>query len=164
MAKACGTSGHRRMARPPNADASFTSLMSSDAFSTGRVMERGNCLVFDLRASLCLADGGILEFPVKGSPRATFQVKQIFRHRNPSVTSVPFFEPEALSLTGLLYKGKAARDGKTKKAFHSKTVESAVTTMPKQKQDTRSHLEGRGIPYFMDIPLNVVGKICITLC
>ena len=43
--------------------------------STGRVMEKGNALVFaNKRADLFLADGGVVTFPVKGSPRATFEV------------------------------------------------------------------------------------------
>ena len=43
--------------------------------STARAMDKGNCLVFaKQKASLYMPDGGIVEFLVKGSPRATFKV------------------------------------------------------------------------------------------
>ena len=43
--------------------------------STARAMDKGNYLVFaKQKASLYMPDGGIVEFLVKGSPRATFKV------------------------------------------------------------------------------------------
>eukprot|EP00439_Symbiodinium_sp_Y106_P005925 s7838_g1.t1 len=68
----------------------------------GQQSSGGNCLVFDLRASLCLADGGILEFPVKGSPRATFQARSLPKPRppplqkaRPAVPKEPNYPPPA---------------------------------------------------------------------